>query len=130
VSVAAVAGDKKGDVFNEKKVAQRQQDVENHVILHTSGLGFLAPVGCKMGSVSASGLLTSISPHLQTAAAVVLAGASVVSGGVEAPTPRTAAAQAKAAEDLSHMLRRNIDSVHNVLTALFLASTALIISPT
>ena len=43
--------------------------------------------------------------------------------------PRSAAATLRAAEELQHALRHNIDSVHNVLTALFLASTALIISP-
>ncbi|GAX83998.1 hypothetical protein CEUSTIGMA_g11423.t1 [Chlamydomonas eustigma] len=130
VVAGAVAGEKKGDTFNDKRAAQRHLDIESHVSLHTSSLSFLAPAGSKLGSVNTSGLLTSISPHLQTAAAVVLAGASVVSGAAEVSTPRSAAAQAKAAEDLSHMLRRNIDSVHNVLTALFLASTALIISPT
>ena len=44
-------------------------------------------------------------------------------------SPRSAAATLRAAEELQHALRHNIDSVHNVLTALFLASTALIISP-
>ena len=37
--------------------------------------------------------------------------------------------QARAAEELQHALRRNIDSAHNVFTALFLTATALIISP-
>ena len=66
---------------------------------------------------------------IKSAAAAVLHGASIVAGGGEEPTPRSAAAMSRATEELQHNLRHNIDSVHNVMTALFLASAALMISP-
>ena len=75
------------------------------------------------------GIATPPLTVIKSAAVAVLQSASIVAGGGEEPTPRSAAAVNRAREELQHNLRHNIDSVHNVLTALFLASTALMISP-
>ena len=112
----------------EKKVPTA--DVESQV---TDSISHRLSDSAVRSTPASSGVVGGVSTPplvvIKSAAAAVLHGASIVAGGGEEPTPRSAAAMSRATEELQHTLRHNIDSVHNVMTALFLASTALMISP-